>query len=98
MSKKKKAAPQPENKPLPFERPWVIRSLNISLYITNFILLHYVWEKVSPGDGNILRLAVCWMMSYILTRIMIEVTKVPMRAVLTIALGATLVYVLLMPA
>ena len=100
MSRKKKNLPtetEPEAPPLPFERPGVIRALNIALYITNFLLLHYVWEKISPGDGNILRLAGCWFISYILTRIIIEVTKVPLRAGLTIALGALLAFVLLVP-
>jgi len=96
MSRIKKTAPTTtERPPLPFERPWVIRSLNLALYITNFILLHFAWERVSPGKGDLVRLAVCWFLSYLLTRIMIEVTKVPARAFLTIALGALLVFVLL---
>lgn len=81
--------------PLPFERPWVIRSLNVALYITNFLLLHYVMERISPGKGEILRLAMIWFISYLLTRIMIEVTKVPARAILTVGLGALLVFVLI---
>ncbi len=81
--------------PLPFERPWVIRSLNIALYITNFLLLHYLLERLSPGKGQILRLAMIWFLSYLLTRIMIEVTKVPARAFLTVGLGALLVFVLI---
>jgi len=95
MSRIKKTAPvDVERPPLPFERPWVIRSLNLALYVTNFILVHYAWERVSPGKGDLVRLGVCWFLSYILTRIMIEVTKVPARAFLTIALSALLIFVL----
>jgi len=99
MSRHKKNKPsEPDasrRPPLPLERPWVIRSLNVALYITNFLLLHYVMEKISPGKGQILRLAFIWFLSYLLTRIMIEVTRPPARAGLTIALGAALVFVLI---
>ncbi|PLY02324.1 MAG: hypothetical protein C0624_08930 [Desulfuromonas sp.] len=97
MAKKRKDASPDNQPPLPFERPGVIRALNVALYITNFLLMHYAWERVSPGDGNIMRLAACWFLSYLLTRVIIEATKIPLRAGLTVAFGAILSFVLLMP-
>jgi len=100
QQQKKQKTPQQETdtgEALPFERPGVVRALNVALYITNFLLMHYLWERFSPGDGNILRLAACWFVSYLLTRVIIEATKVPLRAGLTVAFGAVLTFVLLVP-
>lgn len=95
--KKKSVTPEPPPSPLPFDRPGFIKGLNIALYITNFLLLHYVAERVSPGSGDILRLAIIWFISYLLTRTIIELTKVPLRAGLAVAFSLILTFVLLMP-
>jgi len=97
MAKQRHKQKEDASAPLPFERTGVIRALNVALYITSFLLMHYLWERVSPGDGNILRLAACWFASYLLTRVIIEGTKVPLRAGLTVAFGAILSFVLLIP-
>jgi len=99
MSRKKKKTetPEPVTAPLPFERPGFVKALNIAFYITNFLLLHYVVERVSPGSGNILRLGIIWFISYLLTRAIIELTRIPMRAGLAVAFGLILAFVLLMP-
>lgn len=99
MSRKKKniESSEPASAPLPFERQGFIKALNIALYITNFLLLHYVAERVSPGSGNIMRLGIIWFISYLLTRSIIELTKVPLRAGLAVAFGLILTFVLLIP-
>ncbi len=97
MKRQAKHPAKPDKKPLPFERPGLVRALNVVLYVINFFLVAYVWGRSTPQAGGVLRLALCWFIAYGLTFVMVKATRVTTRALLTMALGILLGVVLFMP-
>ncbi|PLX81735.1 MAG: hypothetical protein C0617_16115 [Desulfuromonas sp.] len=83
--------------PTPQGRPWAAWALNVVLYLINFLLIAFIWARSTPREGGVVRLAICWIIAYILTRVIVHSTKVPMRALMTVALGGLLGFVLLFP-
>jgi hypothetical protein len=64
--------------------------LNAVLFITNFMLIYFLWLKVFPGMTGITRLIACWIGAYAFTWSMTLVTKGVGRLVLAIIFLGTL--------
>jgi len=68
---------------------------NALLFLTNFFLIYFIWVVAIPGVTGASRLLPCWLLAFVLTWVMVRLTRVTARLFLTLAFMGLLLFVLL---
>jgi len=86
-------------KPAKSKKPRDQRTLNWGtnalLFLTNFFLLYFIWVVAAPNVTGISRLFPCWLLAFVMTWVMVRLTRVTTRLFLTLAFMGLLFFVLL---
>lgn len=69
--------------------------INALLFITNFFLMYFIWVVLAPGVTGFSRLIPCWFAAFVMTWIIVRLTRVTARLFLTLAFMGLLIFVLL---
>jgi len=68
---------------------------NALLFLTNFFLMYFIWVVAVPAVTGLGRLLSCWLLAFVMTWVMVRLTRVTARLFLTLAFMALLFFVLL---
>jgi hypothetical protein len=68
---------------------------NALLFLTNFFLIYFIWVVAAPGVTGASRLFPCWLLAFVMTWVMVRLTRVTARLLLTLAFIGLLFFVLL---
>lgn len=68
---------------------------NALLFLANFFLMYFIWVVAAPGVTGVWRLFPCWLLAFVMTWIIVRMTRVAARLILTLALVGLLLFVLL---
>ena len=76
------------------ERRSVSMPLNAVLFLTNFVIVSYVWRQSAPNLTGLGRLTLCWAAASGLTWLITSFAKGIVRLALTILLLGVLTYIM----